>query len=307
MPSAKHPSASREIVPVNIAIEFLHAAHLLGDTAVATLARGIEQIGYDEIDLLEHVTVGHPTPDRPAGHAEPNILEPLVTLGMIAGVTSRIGLGTEVLILPQRQPALVAKQVSTLDVLSGGRVRLGLGVGWQESEYESLGVPFRERGRRMDESIQLLRAYWTEASVTFDGTYFQAEAMGMDPKPRQPGGPPLWIGGDSNAALRRVGKLGDGWMALMDSDVTAESAREKISTIRSAAEEAGRDPATIGFQVRLSDPTDLDNIPRRIEHFRELGFTWVTISMPFLEQSGFDSVEAQLDILGRIHERIRAA
>lgn len=293
---------------MKIAIEFLHTPHLWGQDAVTNLARGIEDIGYDEIDLLEHVTVGLPAPGRTnVGKAEPDVLEPLVSLAAIAAVTSRIGIGTEVLVLPQRQPTLVAKQVSTLDVLSGGRVRLGIGVGWQESEYDSLGVPFKERGRRMDEGIQLLRAYWTKESITFQGTYYQAEAMGMDPKPVQSGGPPLWIGGDSDAALRRVGRLGDGWMALMDSDVTADSAGEKMETIRAAAVDAGRDPSRIGYQTRLSEPQDLDAIPGRVEALRKLGFTWVTVSMPNLEKLGFHDIDAQLEMLDRIHTRIRTA
>lgn len=107
--------------------------------------------------------------------------------------------------LPQRQPALVSKQVATLDLLSGSRVRVGVGVGWQRSEYESLGVPLEERGRQMDAAIVLIRCSWTEPSVTLTGEFSQAEAMAMDPKPMQPPGVPIWIGGDSEAGLRCVG------------------------------------------------------------------------------------------------------
>jgi probable F420-dependent oxidoreductase len=230
-----------------------------------------------------------------------------VTLGAIAAVTSTIGLGTEVLVLPQRQPALVAKQVSTLDVLTGGRVRLGVGVGWQESEYESLGVPFAERGRRIDEVIHLMRLYWSEPSVTFRGRFYQTEAMAMDPKPVQPGGPPIWLGGDSDAALRRVGRLGDGWLAMADSDETAATLQDKLAIIRAAAEEVGRDPTKIGLQTRLSDPLDSDAVAGRVARLRELGFTWVTVGGPGLEAAGVQGVAAQVDALARIRERIQSA
>lgn len=209
--------------------------------------------------------------------------------------------------LPQRQPALVAKQVATLDVLSNGRVRLGVGVGWQRSEYESLGVPFEERGRRIDEAITLMRRYWTEPSVTFHGQFYRAEAMGMDPKPVQPGGPPIWLGGDSEAALRRVGRIGDGWMAMADSDEAVVTAPEKLATIRAAAEAAGRDPARIGLQARLSDPLDLETLPRRVAGLRAAGFTWITVSLPVVEAAGVVGVAAQVEALTRIKDAIHDA
>jgi probable F420-dependent oxidoreductase len=292
---------------VKMAVEFPTNPLRLGDDATLTLAREIEALGYDQIDLMDHVTVGLPTPGREETRAAASeILEPLVTLGALAATTSRIGLGTGVLILPQRQPALVAKQVATLDVLSRGRMRLGVGVGWQESEYDSLGVPFRERGRRMDEGITLIRRYWTEPSVTFAGAFYRAEAMAMEPKPVQPGGPPIWIGGESDAALRRVGRLGDGWLAMFNSDEVAATAPANIATIRAAAEDAGRDPATIGLQVRLTDAHDLDVIPARVEALRELGFGWLTINMEILEAAGVRGVDAQIEMLGRIRERVLA-
>jgi len=291
---------------MRVAVEFPLAAQRWGTDAVLDLARAIEDVGYDEIDLFEHVTVGHPIPGRSeTRQAAPELLEPLVTLGAISAVTRRIGLGTGVLVLPQRQPALVAKQVATLDVLSSGRVRLGVGVGWQRSEYESLGVPFEERGRRIDEAITLMRRYWTESSVTFRGHFYRAEAMGMDPKPVQPGGPPIWLGGDSEAALRRVGRLGDGWMAMPDSDEAVLTAPQNLAIIMAAAEAAGRDPARIGLQARLSDPLDLDSLTRRVAGLRAAGFTWTSVSLPSLETAGMVGVSALLDALFRIRERLR--
>jgi probable F420-dependent oxidoreductase len=290
---------------MHVAVEFPLAAQRWGTDAVLDLARAIEDIGYDEIDLFEHVTVGHPIPGRSeTRQAAPELLEPLVTLGAISAVTRRIGLGTGVLVLPQRQPALVAKQVATLDVLSSGRVRLGVGVGWQRSEYESLGVPFEERGRRIDEAITLMRRYWTESSVTFRGHFYRAEAMGMDPKPVQPGGPPIWLGGDSEPALRRVGRLGDGWMAMPDSDEAVLSAPQNLAIVKAAAEEAGRDPAKIGLQARLSDPLDLESLTRRVAGLRAAGFTWTSVSLPSLETAGVGGVAALVETLSRIRERL---
>lgn len=156
----------------------------------------------------------------------------------------------------------------------------------------------------MDESLQLLRLYWTQPSVTLRGSYYQAEAMGMAPKPLQPGGPPIWIGGDSEVALRRVGRLGDGWMALAESDQAGVTAHDKLPIIHAAAEAAGRDPAQIGLRARLSEPNNLDAVAARIAALRETGFTWATVSMPSLDAAGVHEVGAQLDLLAQIRDRI---
>src|SRR5260370_12283840 len=149
------------------------------------------------------------------------IREDLVALSPLGAGTSRVALGPEVLVLPQRHPTLVAKQVSTLDTLSGGRVRLGVGVGWQESEYEALGEDFHTRGARMDEAIRLLRAYWSETRVESAGPHYPMTAMAMEPKPPQGRALPVWVGGTSERALRRVGALGDGWLASRVTDATS--------------------------------------------------------------------------------------
>src|SRR6202795_3989743 len=200
---------------MKLAVEFPSVSYREGPATVIRLAQSIERIGYDHIDIFDHVVMGVPIEGRPRGPYNPGmpILEAFMTLSYLAAVTSRVTLGTEVLVLPQRQPALVAKQVSTLDTLSGGRIRLGVGVGWQASEYEALGEDFRTRGARMDEAIRLLRAYWGDPRVDFEGKHYRITAMAMEPKPPQGRQLPIWVGGNSEAALRPVGQLGDGWLA----------------------------------------------------------------------------------------------
>src|SRR5262245_17565917 len=136
---------------MKIAVEFPSVVYREGPEGAARLARAIEDIGYDQLDMFDHVVMGHPVDGRAPGPYPPKmpILEALMTLSYCAALTRRVGLGTEVLVLPQRQPTLVAKQIATLDTLSGGRVRFGIGVGWQESEYDAQGVDFSERGARM--------------------------------------------------------------------------------------------------------------------------------------------------------------
>src|SRR4029077_7105978 len=203
-----------EGVCMKLSVEFPSVSYREGPAAVAALARAIERIGYDHIDIFDHVVMGVPIEGRLRGpyRAQMPILEALTALAYMAAVTTRVGLGTEVLVLPQRQPALVAKQVSTLDTLSGGRVRLGVGVGWQESEYEALGETFADRGRRMDEALELLRACWSQPSIDFAGKHYQLRAMGMEPKPPQGGALPVWIGGNFAAALPPLGQDGGGWV-----------------------------------------------------------------------------------------------
>jgi probable F420-dependent oxidoreductase len=301
---------------MKLSVEFPSVAHREGPEAVARLARAIEGAGYDHIDVFDHVVMGFPIEGRPAGpyNAAMPILEALMTLSHLAAVTSRVTLGTEVLVLPQRQPALVAKQVSTLDTLSGGRVRLGVGVGWQESEYEALGEAFRDRGARMDEAIRLLRAYWTDARIDFESPHYRTTAMAMEPKPPQGGRLPIWIGGNSEGAYRRVGELGDGWLASRVTD--AADAHRAIAAIRRHAEKAGRDPSAIGLQSMVAPPprdaagkafyADHGAVVARVAALRAMGFAWVALNATAIFQAGARSVDAMAEALGRLHDRIRA-
>ncbi len=301
---------------MKLSIEFPSVAYREGADAVRRLAQAIERIGYDHIDVFDHVVMGFPVDGRPAGPYTPSmpILEALMTLAHIAAVTSRVTLGTEVLVLPQREPTLVAKQVSTLDTLSGGRVRLGVGVGWQESEYEALGADFRTRGTRMDEAIALLRSYWTETRVDFDGKHYHAAAMAMEPKPPQGRALPIWVGGNSEPAFRRVGRLGDGWLASRVNE--AADAKRAIDTIRRHAEQAGRDPKAIGLQSMVAPPprdaeskrfyAEPDRVLARAAALQAMGFGWVSLNATAVFQAGARSVDAMIDVLGALHGRIRA-
>jgi probable F420-dependent oxidoreductase len=301
---------------MKLTVEFPSVSYREGPAAVAELARAIERIGYDHIDIFDHVVMGVPIEGRPRGPYNPAmpILEALALLAYLAAVTSRVTLGTEVLVLPQRQPALVAKQVSTIDTLSGGRVRLGVGVGWQESEYHALGEPFGTRGARMDEAIRLLRAYWTDVEVSFSSAYYPTISMAMEPKPPQGGRLPIWIGGNSEAAYRRVGRLGDGWLASRVTD--AASAREAIEAIHRHAEAAGRDPGSIGLQSMVAPPprdtagktfyAEHDAVVARVAQLKAMGFGWVALNATAIFQAGARSVDAMTEQLARLHERIRA-
>ncbi len=164
---------------MKLAVEFPSVSYREGPAGVGKLAKAIEAIGYDQLDIFDHVVMGFPVEGRDSRYAaKMPILEALMTLSYAAALTSTIGLGTEVLVLPQRQPVLVAKQVSTLDTLSGGRVRLGVGVGWQPSEFEALGEHFRTRGKRTDEAIELLRACWRDEQIDHQGTYYNLRGDG---------------------------------------------------------------------------------------------------------------------------------
>ncbi|MBI4628598.1 MAG: TIGR03619 family F420-dependent LLM class oxidoreductase [Candidatus Rokubacteria bacterium] len=301
---------------MKLSVEFPSVASREGPDAVRRLGRAIEQIGYDHLDVFDHVVMGYPIAGRPDGPypATMPILEALMTLAHIAAVTTRVTLGTEVLVLPQRHPTLVAKQVSTLDTLSGGRVRLGVGVGWQESEYEALGEDFATRGARMDEAIRLLRACWGDPQVDFAGRHYRVTAMGMEPKPPQGRRLPIWIGGMSEPAWRRVGQLGDGWLAGQVTDAAA--ARHAIDAIRRHADTAGRDSGTIGLQSMVASPpkdaagrrfyAEPARVVARVVELQAMGFQGVALNATALFQAGARSVDAMIDALGALHAKIRA-
>ncbi len=194
-------------------------------------AARIEELGYDSVWTSEHIFFYFPTFDA------------LTTLAAAAALTSRIRLGTAVLLLPLRPAALAAKEITSVDVISGGRLTLGIGVGGEyPKEFQAVGVPVKERGARTDEAIELLRKLWGEDNVSFDGRFTKLDGVTLQPKPAQRGGPPLWIAGRSQAAVRRAGRLGDGYLPYLFSP---ERYRDSLAEVRQVAEDAGRDPGAI--------------------------------------------------------------
>src|SRR5579875_1299411 len=246
--------------------------------AVRDYAQAAEQLGYAHLLAYDHV-VGADTTQRPdwRGPYTSRTLfhEPFVLFGYLAGITPRLEFVTGVIILPQRQPVLVAKQAAEVDVLSGGKFRLGVGVGWNEVEYQALNETFGNRGRRSEEQIAVLRALFTQESVTFHGQWHHIEAAGINPLPVQR--PiPIWLGGSVDATLRRVGRIGDGWFPQRPPD---DAARAAIERIHAYAQEAGRDPRSIGIEARVSIAHSTpDDWARAVEAWRALGATHLGVN-----------------------------
>ncbi len=218
--------------------------------AVKTYAQTAESLGYTHILAYDHVLGANP--DRPGGWKGPYTYqtpfhEPFVLFSFMAAVTTNIEFTTGVIILPQRETALVAKQAATLDVLSNGRFRLGVGIGWNEVEYVALNQLFQTRGRRIEEQVTLLRQLWTQPLVTFNGRWHHIPDAGLNPLPlQQP--IPIWFGGHAEAVLHRVAQMGDGWMPNYRSAADAQPSLDKIATW---AAQYGRSPHQIGIEARL--------------------------------------------------------
>ena len=191
---------------------------------------------------------------------------------------------------------------------------LGVGVGWQESEYEALGENFSTRGRRMDEAIQVMRAWWTDEQVEFPGPVYPVRAMAMEPKPPQGRALPIWIGGNSARAWRRAGELGDGWLGSQISD--AASAQRAFDAIRRAAEAAGRDPSKLGYSSMVASPprdaagkqfyAQHDQVVRRAVEIKAMGFEWAAVNATAIFQAGARSVDAMIDQLRDLHGKLSA-
>ncbi len=220
-------------------------------SAIRDYVQAVEDMGYSHLLIYDHV-LGAGTTSRPDWRGPYNsdslFHEPFVLFGYLAAITRRLELVTGVIILPQRQTALVAKQATEVDVLSGGRLRLGVGVGWNPVEFTGLNEDFATRGARIEEQITALRALWQSTSVTFNGKWTHIEDAGINPLPVRRN-IPIWIGGQAEPVLRRVGRLGDGWFPQIK---PGDQARAMLESIHTAAREAGRDPSAIGVEARLS-------------------------------------------------------
>ena len=243
-------------------------------------AQAAESAGYHHLLVFDHVLgaklerfdkLGR----RPPYTDQSPFHEVFVLFGYLGACTQRLELVTGIVILPQRQTALVAKQAAAVDVLTGGRLRLGVGIGWNHVEYEALNEDFHTRGRRVGEQIAVMRKLWTEPVVTFKGSYHQIDRAGINPLPVQR--PiPVWMGGSADVVMKRIGETGDGWMPQIRPD---DRARRLVELIRTSAQEAGRDPDSIGIEARLNlRGGDSDTWREFMQQWEALGATHISIN-----------------------------
>jgi len=236
---------------MNIGVVFPQVEIGQDPAAIRDYAQAVEAMGYTHILAFDHVLGANP--ERPGGWKGPYTYrhafhEPFVLFGFLAGVTRRVELVTGILILPQRQTALVAKQAAAVDVLSRGRLRLGVGVGWNPVEFEALGEEFKNRGKRIEEQIDLMRALWTKELVTFQGQWHRVPDAGINPLPVQR--PiPVWMGGESEVVVRRAARLADGWMPHFRPGPDAQAI---VDRLHGHIKEAGRDPGRFGIEGRMT-------------------------------------------------------
>ncbi len=265
--------------------------------AIRDYAQAAETLGYDYILAFDHVLGANPA-SRPGwkgvySHADP-FHEPFTLFGYLAAVTQNIGLATGVIILPQRQTVLVAKQAAEVDVLSGGRLRLGIGIGWNAVEYEALGESFGNRGARSEEQIELMRKLWTNELVTHRGRWHTITDAGLNPLPAQR--PiPVWLGGSDDRVLRRIARIGDGWISnLRQPDHTAQRI---IADIHRHADDAGRPADAIGIEgwtsIRGGDPS------QAVRAWADVGATHVSVNTM---RAGLDSPQDHIDAIRRFME-----
>jgi probable F420-dependent oxidoreductase len=244
--------------------------------AVRAYGQRVEELGFTHVLAYDHVVGADPAVhrgwDRPYD-VRTTFHEPMVMFGYLAALTS-LELVTGIIILPQRQTVLVAKQATEVDLLSGGRFRLGVGLGWNEVEYEALGQEFRTRGRRIEEQVALMRRLWTEESVTYAGEFDRVTGAGLAPLPVQR--PiPVWFGAQSERAYRRAGRLADGWFPQVSPGPELDKAREIVNA---AAREAGRDPAQLGMEGRVGWRGDAAKLAEQAGRWRESGATHLAVN-----------------------------
>jgi len=262
--------------------------------AVRAYAQGVEELGFGHVLIYDHVVGADPAayPNWTGPYdVRTTFHEPMVVFGYLAALTS-MELVTGILILPQRQTVLAAKQAAEVDLLTNGKFRLGVGIGWNHVEYEALGMDFHTRGKRLDEQITLIRRLWTEQSVTFHGTFDHIVGAGLAPPPVQR--PiPVWVGAQSPAAYRRAGRTADGWFPQMSPGPQLDEARRIVAE---AATAAGRDRAGIGMEGRVTWRGDAGLVAGELQQWQEAGATHVSINTM---GAGLASVDDHLSALAR--------
>ncbi len=243
-------------------------------SVIRDFAQTAEGLGYSHILAYDHVLGALPEREPrlwgPYTH-ESAFHEPFVLFGYLAAITERVELVTGVIILPQRQTALVAKQAAEVDILSGGRLRLGIGTGWNYVEYDSLNEDFTNRGKRQEEQVEVLRQLWDQPIVDFDGNWHRIDRAGLKPLPGRR--IPIWFGGFSDPAFRRAARIGDGFVFGNGSP----DARNTVETIRGYLQEEGRDPGSFGFEAMMNYGDGPENWAAEVDRWRETGVEYVSM------------------------------
>ncbi|MEE8558512.1 MAG: LLM class F420-dependent oxidoreductase [Myxococcota bacterium] len=267
--------------------------------AIRDFAQAVEELGFTHLLLYEHVLGADP--DRPGGWRGPYdkdtpFHELFVTMGYLAAVTTRLELTSGVLILPQRQTVLVAKQAAEVDILSGGRLRLGIGTGWNAVEYEALGENFHDRGRRQEEQVALIRELWAKDSLSFEGRWHQVTRASINPRPAHQ--IPIWFGGMVDTVLERAARLGDGWMPLLG----PEQSKPSLEKLRSHLEENGRDASSFGIeaQAQIARGTP-ERWVKHAEAWQKLGATHLALATM---NAGLATPQDHIDAVARYRREV---
>lgn len=237
-------------------------------------AQAAEALGYDYINIYDHVLGAQREGWGGAYDYESNFHEVFTLYAYFAALTTRIELVTGIIVLPQRETALVAKQAAEVDILSNGRLRLGVAIGWNDAEFEALGANFRNRGRRIEEQIEVMRALWTQDVVTFEGKYHHIDRMALKPRPSR--SIPVWYGGMSDAAMRRAARMADGWFPQFRGD--SSDGKDAIERFASYVREYGRNPDDIGIQTTFPFGGGPDDWRARVERAESWGATHLSIN-----------------------------
>lgn len=267
---------------------------------LSAFARHAEEAGLDSLWVSDHVLVPRKIESRYPYSRDGSFplppdmpfLEPVATLLFVAGLTERVKLGTTILVIPMRNPIVHAKLLASLDVLSNGRLVLGVGAGWMREEFELLHVPFEKRGARTSEYIELYKELWTKDNPSFKGRFWQIEEVGFAPKPAQKPHPPIWVGGHSAAALKRAGRQADAWHAI---GLPPDRLKQQFEQVREHAREAGRDPESVALTIRTRLPLDdPSKAADQLRAYRDIGATHAVLEVA---TGDLDRARSMLDTL----------
>lgn len=297
---------------MKIGVQFPFSANTGEHEAIVRLVRAVEELGYDSIWTGDHLVIPgriadmssypyHWRFDSDLDHYFPNklFLDAVSTCGFIAGATTRLEIGVGVFVVPMRNPVQLAKELASIDVLSGGRLIAGVGAGWMREEFDALGMAYERRGARMEESVELMQRLWSGESVSFDGRYFTIEDIYSLPTPVRPGGIPIWVGGHSKLALERAARFGSGWHAI---ELAPDEFEEHNRRIDALLTDRGREPSDVvrscATRFRLSGD-GLDETRRLVEQYAAAGCEHLVVY-----QTASRSVDENTDRYHRFMEEV---